>query len=448
MLVLEYGIIDRSETTQIPYLGSALNLGAMFNITSAPEPFLGDKTFGVRAGAVAGGGTTVNGMYQTLWNLSICRTRTYKDGLGMTLDRASAGDYDSWELLGNPGWGWDGLQPYFEKSAEFIAPPKEIVDEYNYTYDESAYSEDGYLKVTYPHWQVPDTYTMFDGFDELGIPFIEEHAAGDAIGQFWAPASIDAETMTRSSSLTAYYDSVAADRNLEMLNEHQVTELTFEKGSNVVSGVKAIDRATDKEVTFTAKKEVILAAGAIHTPQILQLSGIGPKAVVEAAGIESRIDLPGVGSNFQDHPVAYLNWTTENTFPEPDIMMLNETFAEEARQEYLEHKTGPYTKAQSNSIAFLSLAMITDDVDSLISSLAEQKTGEHLPETYTANKALVAGYDAQREILVEQLGEGTVAALEFPFGGSGFVPNAIEKPLSRGTIHLNASDPHGEPIVT
>lgn len=366
----------------------------------------------------------------------------------MTLDRASAADYDSWEQLGNPGWGWDGLQPYFEKSAEFIAPPNEIVQKYNYTYDESVYSKDGLLKTTYPHWQVPDTYTMFDGFTELGIPFVKEHAAGNAIGQFWIPASIDAKTQTRSSSLTAYYDSVPSTRNVKMLNEHQVTELTFEKGTNVVSGVKAINRKTKKQVSFKAKKEVILAAGAIHTPQILQLSGIGPKAVVEAAGIKSRIDLPGVGSNFQDHPVAYLNWATKNTYPEPDIMTSNATFAEEARQQYLNHKTGPYTKAQSNSAAFLSLSMISDDVEGLISSLANQKSGQHLPKSYTANEALIAGYEAQRDILVEQLGEGSVAALELPFGGSGFVPNAIEKPFSRGTIHLNAKDPHGEPIVT
>lgn len=366
----------------------------------------------------------------------------------MALGRASAGDYDSWEQLGNPGWGWDGLRPYFEKSADLIAPPEEIVQKYNYTYDESAYSTDGHLKTTFPLWQVPDIYTMFDGFTELGVPFIEEHAAGNAIGQFWMPASIDAKSQTRSSSLTAYYDSVPWFRNVKMLNEHQVTELTFEKGTNVVSGVKATNRKTNKQVSFKAKKEVILAAGTFHTPQILQLSGIGPKAVVEAAGIESRIDLPGVGSNFQDHPVAYLNWTTENTYPEPDIMTLNATFAEEALQEYREHKTGPYTKAQSNSVAFLSLEMISDEVENLISSLAEQKSGQHLPESYTANEALVAGYEAQRDILIEQLGEGSVAALEFPIGGSGFVPNAVEKPLSRGTIHLNASDPYGEPVVT
>lgn len=63
VLVLEYGIIDRSNTTLVPYYGSALNVGAMFNITSAPEPFIGNTTFGVRAGSVAGGGTTVNGMF-------------------------------------------------------------------------------------------------------------------------------------------------------------------------------------------------------------------------------------------------------------------------------------------------------------------------------------------------------------------------------------------------
>ena len=369
--------------------------------------------------------------------------------LGMTLDRASAGDYDSWELLDNPGWGWEGLLPYFQKSTNFIPPSEAIVEEYNYTYDLDAYgSRSSPLKATIPSWQVPDTYTMFEGFTELGIPYIEEHAAGNAMGQFWTPSSINAKTQTRSSSLTAYYDTTPWYQNLKKLNQHQVTELTFEEDSNVVSGVKAINRNTNEKVTFRARKEVILAAGAIHTPQILQLSGIGPKGVVEAAGIESRIDLPAVGSNFQDHPVAYLNWTVKNTYPAPDIMTTNATFAEEALQEYQEHLTGPYTKAQANSVAFLSLPMINEDAKAFVSTLAEQDACEHLPETYLANEALVAGYEAQRDILVEQLGEGSVAALEFPFGGMGFVPNAVEKPLSRGTVHLNASDPHGEPVVT
>ena len=94
VLVLEYGPVDRRNNTLVPYYGTQLNTQDMFNITSAPEPFMGGKTYPVLQGAVAGGGSTVN---------------------GMQLDRASAADYDSWEKLGNPGWGWNGLFPYFKK---------------------------------------------------------------------------------------------------------------------------------------------------------------------------------------------------------------------------------------------------------------------------------------------------------------------------------------------
>ncbi|QSS59059.1 choline dehydrogenase [Histoplasma capsulatum] len=287
---------------------------------------------------------------------------------------------------------------------------------------------------------------MADAFTELGVAHLREHAMGNAVGQFWAPATIDAKTMTRSSSLTAYYDKASWRPNLKMLTEHKVTQLTFKGASTTVSGVKAINRKTNKEVTFHARKEVILAAGSLHTPQILQLSGIGPKCVVEAAGIKSRVDLPGVGSNLQDHPVAYLNWKVTNSFPEPNIMMTNETFAAEALAEYQAHRTGPYTKAQSNTIAFLSLPMVTNNTEDMINSLKQQVASKYLPGVYS--RELISGYEAQRAILAKQLGEGSVSALEFPFGGSGMVPNSVQKPLSRGTVHLNPDDPHGEPIVT
>ncbi|KAK2799841.1 hypothetical protein FQN51_006442 [Onygenales sp. PD_10] len=276
---------------------------------------------------------------------------------------------------------------------------------------------------------------MSAAFTEMGIPKRKEHADGKSIGQIWSPAALDPETMTRSSSLTAYYDSSKERENLKMLNEHQVIGLTFEPGEGqglVVSGVKALDRQADnKEVAFRAREEVILAAGAIHTPQILQLSGIGPKAVVEAAGIESRLDLPGVGSNFQDHPVAYLNWEMENTYPQPNIMSINETFAAKALREYLQHKTGPYTKHKS-----------------LIAILENQAPGTSLPEVYRDEETLLAGFEAQRKILTEQLRAGSVAAIEMPYGGTGQVPNSLQKPLSHGTVHLNTTHPHAEPIVT
>ena len=94
VLVLEYGIIDRSNATLVPFYATSLNTGAMFNITSAPEPFLNGNRAAVRAGSITGGGSSVN---------------------GMTFDLGSAGDYDSWEQLGNKGWGWKDLRPFFLK---------------------------------------------------------------------------------------------------------------------------------------------------------------------------------------------------------------------------------------------------------------------------------------------------------------------------------------------
>lgn len=94
MLVVEYGHLDNSSKTLIPYYANNLNFPDMFNITSAPVSGLSNASFPVWVGAVVGGGSVVN---------------------GMEFDRASAADYDSWEALGNDGWGWSGLLPYFKK---------------------------------------------------------------------------------------------------------------------------------------------------------------------------------------------------------------------------------------------------------------------------------------------------------------------------------------------
>lgn len=252
---------------------------------------------------------------------------------------------------------------------------------------------------------------------------------------------------TRSSSLNAYYDPVSSRPNLKMLVEHQVFEVLFDGKSLTASGVKALDRKANREVTFKAKKEVILAAGAIHTPQILQLSGIGPKAVLDAANIKTKLDFPAVGSNFQDHPTAYINWNVTNSYPYPGILQANATFNAGALDLYLNHQTGPYTKAQASSTGFLSLKMLTETAKSLVSALESQDSASFLPPIY-ADKALLAGFNAQKKILIQQFRAGNVANVEIPFAGQGSQVNSLQKPLSRGTVHLNASDPRGEPAVT
>ena len=254
--------------------------------------------------------------------------------------------------------------------------------------------------------------------------------------------------MTRSSSLTAYFDPASGRRNLKMLNNYQVTEILLSGNGLTAVGVKATDRTTGKVYRFSANKETILAAGAVHTPQVLMLSGIGPKAVLSAAGIKTKLDLPAVGTNFQDHPAAYLQWNVTASFPDPSSLATNATFNAISLAQYIANHTGPYTKAQAQMGGWLSLKMITSNYAKLISGLAAQVSTAYLPPVYSTNKGLQKGFEAQRSIIVNQMRAGTVASLEFPFSGAGFVPNALEKPLSRGTITLNTTNPYAEPVVT
>lgn len=426
VLVIEYGPIDRSNRTLVPYYATSLNTADMFNISSAPEPFMDNARFSLTAAAVAGGGSLVN---------------------GMLFGRASAADYDSWEQLGNKGWGWKDLLPYLKKATTFTRPSPAVARSLKYTWD-AAYYGRGPLQASFPDFQYPDIYAVFDGFNELGVPFQQEHAAGNATGVFWSPSSLDPKTRTRSSSLTAYYDNASYRRNLKLLTEHKVTQILF-SSDLTATGVKVLNRSTNTSVTIHAKREVILAAGAFHTPHLLQLSGIGPKAVLKTAGVQVKLDLASVGSNFQDHPVAYMMYTVTQSFPNAGSLAANATFNALALEEYLRKRSGPYTRAQGNSLALLGMPTVAgaDATNSLVANLTAQAAQSYLPSIYTDN-ALLQGFQAQRDILAAQFRAGTVAVLEIPFSGGGFVLNALQKPLSRGTVHLNATDPAGAPAVT
>lgn len=290
------------------------------------------------------------------------------------------------------------------------------------------------------------TVSFKDAFTELDMPFVEEPAAGNAVGHFWSPSSINGKTSTRTSSLYAYYDQVSDRKNLKLLAKHQVTEVVFDKDLTA-TGVKALNRDDEQYVTFDAKEEVILAAGAIFTPQILQLSGIGPKSVLAAADVETKLDFPAVGSNFQDHPAVYLSWNVTNQFPNPSSLLSNATFFEEARKLYADELTGPLTKAQASYVGFLSLPSISNNSETILADAEATSAGDFLPEIYSSDERLVAGFEAQRDVLVKSIRAGDVAILELPVSGGGLIPNALQKPFSRGTVHLNASDPTGVPVV-
>ena len=147
----------------------------------------------------------------------------------------------------------------------------------------------------------------------MGIPTPREHAIGYAVGRFWVPSSEHPLNRTRSYARYGYYDSISSRPNYHLLIGHKAKNLVISSKQSV-DGVDIHQRDHPEDViTVKARKEVVLAAGAVHTPQILELSGVGLKVVLEAAGVPVKLDLPGVGQNFQDHPQPVLRCTCKET---------------------------------------------------------------------------------------------------------------------------------------
>ena len=123
---------------------------------------------------------------------------------------------------------------------------------------------------------------------------------------------MDDQKYWRSYARTAHYDGIKRP-NYEVITMHKVSKVLFNGKSTVASGVEYSSRedTSNKRFTVKAKKEVILSAGTVHTPQILQLSGIGPDALLKQANIKTLVDLPGVGQNFQDHPFVVVTYQCE-----------------------------------------------------------------------------------------------------------------------------------------
>jgi choline dehydrogenase-like flavoprotein len=309
----------------------------------------------------------------------------------------------------------------------------------------------GPLKLGISDFQYPDLKDYMAAFKGAGAHKPIDGNNGEAYGVTWYANTMDPRTGERTHARNAYYDPISSRSNLHVMLETVVDELVIDGFWNLCArGVKITKKATGVRQTVYARKEVVLAAGAVNTVKILQLSGIGPKSVLEAAGIKVRLAHDGVGANFQDHPYTFMGFQISNmSNPNPSSIATDPAFKASAWEEYRVNKTGPLTQARGNTLAFIPLPEVAPaSYQSLANQVKNQKAEAYLPAIYKNSKRLLRGVAAQRAILAELLQSDEAAVVEYPVSASGAgVLVGLQKPLSRGVIRINPANPQGPPKI-
>lgn len=428
VLVIEYGPLDKHEDqVLVPGLLDLDNTPYWYNLTSTPQEGLNNRTFQVPAAAVVGGGTVINGMF---------------------FDRGTAADYDVWEQLGNPGWGWGGLFPYFKKSETFTPTSEDYADEWHISWDSDVHGFDGPVQSSYPPYQFPAIKNFLHGALSLGLSMPSDPTSGDKTGITWVPSSKDSADQTRSYARSAHYDRVISSRpNYHLLPLHSVSKLLV-SDNKTVTGVEYVSRETGEIRIAIATKEVILAAGTVHTPQVLQLSGIGPKALLDSLDIQTVKDLPGVGYNLQDHPAIYTQWNFSNLpSPSADALDTNTTLFAESLSLYRTTRTGPLTIVDrgGNTAAFLPLSSTSPNHTSIL-ALASSTNASTIYPSSTPSEIL-AGYSHQLSHILPHLSSPHIPAQEIAFGAARTAPVVLLKSLSRGIVGIVSRDASVPPRV-
>ncbi|TVY75384.1 Dehydrogenase citC [Fusarium oxysporum f. sp. cubense] len=421
ILLIEAGPAAHDEPKiNIPGMkGSTLGTKYDWNFTTVPQTGANNRVWPINRGKVLGGSSALN---------------------LMTYDRAAVAEYDAWQALGNPGWNWKTMIKAMMKSETFTGKNTA-------TYGSKGVGDSGPVKAVVNRIIPKHQESWIPTLNKLGVRKNLESLGGDPLGVMYQPSSIDPSNYNRSYSANAYTE--ISGSNLEILADTIVAKIN-------VSGPAAKKKAIATGVTLQdgtyvkARREVILSAGSIQSPGLLEQSGIGSKSVLSAAGIKQIIDLPGVGENLQDHLRVMTSYQLKPEFLSFDALRSNATFAAEQLALWNAGKRSLYDYTGS-AYTFSTWKQALGS-DAKLVSLAKDAAGKD------ASKVDKKKLDFLKDSSVPQVevifsdgytGVKGYPAATSPLFGKGFVTliGVVMHPLSRGSVHINPSDPAGKPTI-
>ncbi|KAF2685084.1 GMC oxidoreductase [Lentithecium fluviatile CBS 122367] len=398
--------------TRIDAFGLALNTSIDWSYTSAPQKYLSDKTLTYYSGKALGGTTTIN---------------------GMTYLRAEKGQIDAWEGLGNPGWSWDALFKYYKEQEKFQVPDAEKVRN-GASFEEGVHGGKGEVKVGWSSLFMEDG--VFEMLREtsanMGIAWNKDPNGGRMGGFSTWPFTLDAEKEIRWDAARALYYPIAHTRpNLYVFLNTTATRILWSDskatdGDVVATGVEIVTSTNDTRQTLQACEEVILAAGSLRSPALLEHSGIGNPSVLGPIGIETIVDLPSVGANLQDQPnmaISYASLTNWTGYP--------------CFVSYL----------TAADIFGANLSAFTSELSANISAYAAQIVAD-APENETTTAIEEALLKLQADLVFAENGTVPLAELLWaPGAGSITCVFWTLLPFSKGNVHITSPEAAQQPAI-
>ncbi|MEO6959722.1 MAG: GMC family oxidoreductase N-terminal domain-containing protein, partial [Burkholderiaceae bacterium] len=314
VLLLEAGGRDNWRWIHIPvgYLYCIGNPRTDWCYRTQADPGINNRSLGYPRGRVLGGSSSINGMIYM---------------------RGQAADYDGWASLGNPGWGWQDVLPVFKFVEDHYAGNSEF------------HGASGTWRVERQRlsWQVLDAFRQAAA--QAQIPSIDDFNCGDNEGCSYF--EVNQRRGVRWNAAKAFLHSIAHRPNLTVMTSAQVRQIVFV--GRRADGVNFIHEG--QKQFARARSEVILSSGSIGSVQLLQVSGVGPGALLQSLGIPVVHDLPGVGQNLQDHLQLRLIYKVQGT---KTLNTMASSMWGKARMglEYAFRKSGPLAMAPSQLGAF------------------------------------------------------------------------------------------------
>jgi len=365
----------------------------------------------------------------------------------------SAAEIDAWAELGNEGWDWAGTKKYYRKYQTITPPSASIVDGLNLAHNFTSSGGSGPVQAVFPLTATPLMKAWLEAFRSLELENVSDPLEGQALGGAITTNHFGPQNRERCHAGVAYLPSVKGRQNLKIVTGALVQKIVFDSGNgNSEAVAKAVIYETGGETReVRIGKEVILAAGAFSTPQLLELSGIGDAALLREQGIDVVYDNAAVGENLQDHIRAGISFEGNQSAASgyPPLS------AEEAEKLYVENRSGPWADMAAWMFAYMPLAGLSspeemrrlEDTFRKCLQTRDKDISESVRKHYDfMERTIFSSAEASATAYLARKAATPVPGPELETGNLTFYA-MLSHPLSRGSVHIKSPKASEKPAV-